>query len=314
MERAGPGRISDAILAVVRRFRIGLVVNMAQEREDLDLGRAVESVGTRVFALPLVDLGTIEREDAIGAAHRRRIPLLVHMPFSKAGHDVESLVRRLLGTPDVDRIHPRIEPRAPGVEENLYETLEVDRGAGEHEIRRAAKRIHDVFGGLTPATVMMGEGRGTQAFVERAQRAQKLLLDRRQKRDYDRRLVQAEDASRPQLAAKPVYARPASTLSQASPAPSQPSHAVPVPPQGATGAWLAGVRKERGLTLEEMSAITKVSVTYLSALEAEDYAALPEPVYVRGFLVTCARTIGLDADAVARSYLELMRASRPRGG
>lgn len=312
MERAGPGGITDAVMAVIRRFRIGVVVNMAAEREDLELGSAVESVGTRIFALPLVDMGSVERDEAIPAAQRRRIPLLVHMPYSKAGRDVEALVRRLLGTPDVDRMHPRISPLPPGEEENLYEALEVDRGAGEHDVRRAAKRIHEIFGGHTAATVTLGRGGMMEGFTDRAGRAQKVLVDRGQKRDYDRRLVQAEEAARAPAPARPSLPRREQAAPSLLPPAGEAAPPIPVPPQGATGAWLAGVRRDRGMSLEDVSGVTKVSVAYLAAIEAETWGSLPEPVYVRGFVTTFARTLGLDAEAVAKSYLELMRAGRRR--
>jgi cytoskeletal protein RodZ len=80
-----------------------------------------------------------------------------------------------------------------------------------------------------------------------------------------------------------------------------------MPEEGARGGWLADVRQRRGITLDELSGISKVSTTYLRAIEQEDFDVLPEPVYVRGFLIAYARTLDLDAEAVARSYLERMR-------
>ena len=148
--------------------------------------------------------------------------------------------------------------------------------------------------------------------MERAGLAQKVLVDRTQRRAYDRRLVQEEEAARAPAPARPI----ASRRDPGAPSPTLPAGEappMPVPPQGATGSWLAGVRRDRGMTLDDVSAITKVSVAYLAAIEAEAWDSLPEPVYVRGFVSTLARTLGLDADGVARSYLDLMRASR-RGG
>lgn len=306
MQIAGPGPIRDAIVETVRSMRIGFLVNMVQEREDFDLSRAIESVGSRVFALPLVGLGSVERDDAIGAALRSRVPLLVHMPYSKGGRDIESLVRRLLSTHDVDHARPRLEIRAPDEEENLYEALEVDRGAGEHEVRKAHKRIHEVFGGSTLATVELRSPGVIGAILERADEAHRTLLDRKSKREYDRILIEREGASsflmRPfgQKAAMPANLRPL-------PAHSEPP--LPVPEEGISGAWLASVREARSITLEEMSAISKVSVTYLRAIEEETFGDLPEPVYVRGFVVAYAKTLNIDSDAAALAYLELMRSA-----
>jgi len=300
MEASGPGDVRDAIIETVRRMRLGILVNMVQEREDFDLGHAIESVGVRVFGLPLVDMGIVERDEAIGAAVRRRVPLLVHMPYSKSGRDLESLARRLLSTRAVEHMRPRIEIREPGEKETLYEVLEVDRGAGEHEIRKAERRIHEIYSGATPATVEL-ERRGVyEKILEQAQEAQRTLLDRGAKREYDRMLVQEEERT----SARPRWERPRPITQVARPVPAAP--AEPIPDEGASGAWLASVRERRGMSIEDMSAISKVSVTYLAAIEIEEHAKLPERVYVRGFLVAYARTLGLDGEAVARSYLERM--------
>jgi len=306
MDIAGSAELVDSVLETIRGMRIGFLVNMVQEREDFDLGRAIESVGTRVFALPLQDLGSVERDVAIGAALRSRVPLLVHMPYSKGGRDLEGLVRRLLSTPDVDHLRPRLEVRAPGDPGNLYDALEVDRGAGEHEIRKATKRIKEVFGGSTHATVELRRPSAIGRILERAEDAHLTLLDRRLKREYDRELVRQEGAS--SYLARPWDERPAMPTS----AHAFPRHDVPsdpVPEEGVTGAWLAAAREKRAMTLDEMSEISKVSVTYLRAIEEEAFADLPEPVYVRGFLTAYSRTLGLDADAVVQSYLDLIDAS-----
>jgi hypothetical protein len=287
-------------------MRIGFLVNMAQEREDFELSRAIESVGARLFALPLQDLGTVESDKAIGAALRARVPLLVHMPYSKGGRDLESLVRRLLSTPDVDHLRPRLEVRSPDDPGTLYEALEVDRGAGEHEIRKATKRIRDVFSGLTHATVDVRRPAAIARILEHAEDAHLTLLDRRLKREYDRDLILAEGTS-PALT-RPWDERPAAPDPSRS-FPSRGAPPEPVPEEGVSGAWLASVREKRSITLEQMSDVSKVSVTYIRAIEEESFSELPARVYVRGFLTAYARTLDLDADDVVSSYLDLMGAS-----
>ena len=50
------------------------------------------------------------------------------------------------------------------------------------------------------------------------------------------------------------------------------------------GSHLRELREQRGVSLEEMSRITRVARRYLEALEADDHGALPEPVFTRGFI------------------------------
>ena len=54
------------------------------------------------------------------------------------------------------------------------------------------------------------------------------------------------------------------------------------------GELLTQARMDRGLTLEDVSQATMIRVTYLRALEAEDWSAMPAPAYARGFLRTYA--------------------------
>jgi len=72
-------------------------------------------------------------------------------------------------------------------------------------------------------------------------------------------------------------------------------------------------RKERGLTLEEVEQATKIRKRYLTGLEHENYAILPDAVYVRGFLKTYANYLGLDGEALSQRLKSSTRTRRERG-
>ncbi len=61
------------------------------------------------------------------------------------------------------------------------------------------------------------------------------------------------------------------------------------------GETLQQARTRRGLTIEQVAQDTRISARFLEALEADDFAALPAPVYVRGFLRSYANYLRLDA-------------------
>ncbi len=69
------------------------------------------------------------------------------------------------------------------------------------------------------------------------------------------------------------------------------------------GAKIGGVleraRNERGLSLQEVEQATKIRKRYLSGLEQEDFGALPDTVYVQGFLKTYANFLGLDGEELS---------------
>jgi transcriptional regulator with XRE-family HTH domain len=69
------------------------------------------------------------------------------------------------------------------------------------------------------------------------------------------------------------------------------------------GVELAAARARQGLSLEELSKRTKISVERLAAIEQEDLLHLPPLVYLKGFVREYATAIHLDPDEMTRRYL-----------
>jgi cytoskeleton protein RodZ len=61
-------------------------------------------------------------------------------------------------------------------------------------------------------------------------------------------------------------------------------------------------REMRGVTLEEISAATKISVRFLQCVENEDFAKLPGGIFVRSFIRSYARYLGLDEEALLAEF------------
>jgi len=76
---------------------------------------------------------------------------------------------------------------------------------------------------------------------------------------------------------------------------------------GSLGQELKEAREKKGLTIKELAERTRISMTYLAALEAEDYSAMPADVFAVGFLRSYARELGLDDKAVLARYRETHR-------
>jgi transcriptional regulator with XRE-family HTH domain len=70
------------------------------------------------------------------------------------------------------------------------------------------------------------------------------------------------------------------------------------------GSWLRRERERRQIALASISANSKISVSLFEALERDDVARWPVGIYRRAFIRAYATAIGLDADAVAREFLE----------
>ncbi len=80
------------------------------------------------------------------------------------------------------------------------------------------------------------------------------------------------------------------------------------------GPYLRHHRTSRGLELEAIERVTRIRPALLEALEEGDASRLPEPVFVRGFVIAYARALGLpDPEALARSYLAWLEGRGPAG-
>ena len=62
------------------------------------------------------------------------------------------------------------------------------------------------------------------------------------------------------------------------------------------GAYLRQLREARGVSLEEIARTTRVTASYLIALEADDFASLPVPVFTRGFIRAYCQALGESPD------------------
>jgi cytoskeleton protein RodZ len=68
------------------------------------------------------------------------------------------------------------------------------------------------------------------------------------------------------------------------------------------GERFRAAREQRGLTLSDVSEHLHIRSVYLAAIEDENWAAAPAPVYTRGFLRTYARFLGLDPEQAVAEF------------
>lgn len=78
------------------------------------------------------------------------------------------------------------------------------------------------------------------------------------------------------------------------------------------GERLRTAREAKGMSLEQLSAQSRISLRHLSQLEASDFTGLPGRTYAVGFARTYARIVGLNDDAIAREVRAELSAMAPR--
>jgi cytoskeleton protein RodZ len=71
---------------------------------------------------------------------------------------------------------------------------------------------------------------------------------------------------------------------------------------GTFGESLKREREMRGVTLEEITAATRIATRFLQAIENEQWEQLPGGVFNRGFVRAVARYLGLDEENIVAEY------------
>lgn len=77
------------------------------------------------------------------------------------------------------------------------------------------------------------------------------------------------------------------------------------------GEEFRAAREARGLSLSDVAENIHIRTTYLQAIEDEEWSAIGAPVYVRGFLRTYARFLGLDPEASVEAFNNAVPSSPP---
>lgn len=80
------------------------------------------------------------------------------------------------------------------------------------------------------------------------------------------------------------------------------------------GQFLREERERRGVTIEQVASATKIGIRQLHALEADQYSDLPAKPFIRGFVISYSRFIGIDHKEVLvrfSSFLDEKTQERP---
>jgi flagellar biosynthesis protein FlhG len=310
--------LRDAILG----FAPQLVINSARSKSDMELGRAVSSVVRRRLGTPIRYLGHLEYDEAVWASTRRRRPLLTEHPETRIAKCFERVARGLLAVRAPSASSAGVNPSSSIFgdgdvlpSDSHYDLLEVPPTASFEDIRRANRRIRDIYGAEAIAISGLYDPVSLEAVHRRLDLAYTTLMDAAKRKDYDIELFpdgvpmpvpphtsDAITAARPTAAAK---TDDSGTL--ALPRPPMPEL---TPQTTYSGPLLRQIREAVGVELREIAERSKIGMAHLQALEGEVFAKLPAPVYVRGFLAEYARALGLDAERVKQTYLDRYRAAR----
>lgn len=304
------GRFDEAVANVaaiaLQRLRPSLLIGKSRLRRDLDLGPAMSAVCDRYLGIRLDYLGYIEQDDAVWITARRRRPLLIDAPTARSARNIERVARRVLALLAQKREGAGFRPleasrlNAPTT---LYDALNLERTAADEEIRRAYKLQQEIFReGSLPLVSLIDQ----EAMIEeqaRIREAYDTLLDPPRRRAYDMSVFPDDEP----MAVSELERGPTATAAELAQLQAELAREI-TPETQFTGALLKKARQALAIDIQDIARITKISPMHLRAIEAEDVAALPATVYVRGFLKQIAKSLKLDPAQVIKTYLKRVRA------
>jgi flagellar biosynthesis protein FlhG len=184
-------------------------------------------------------------------------------------------------------------------EQNHYELLEISRSASKDEVERAYRLAYSTYSSDSMAGLaVFGDG-DVDAIRTRLDVAYEILRNDAARAAYDADLEKESSAVESRVPAGEELARSPSTLEDLDDQEGE-----------FDGPRLRRLRMHRGVELDEIASTTKVNPTYLHFIEEERFAELPAAVYVRGFVMGYASSVGLDPRRVAESYMGRYEESR----
>ena len=224
----------------------------------------------------------------------------------------------------METTHPDVSPaiRAGGsvlqgtARETLYEILNVSPQATKNEIRESYVRLKSAFAGGGQALYSLMSEEQAQAALAKIEEAFRLLNDDQRRHLYDSGPAQnslqgsVHLASSSKTSGSPAQTRVVSTKVDAAQIQAAQSRVQEIIEAGdpADGDLFRSLREAMGVSEAEMQHRTKVTSTYLTAMESNQFERLPQAVFVKGFLKSYLQYLGVkDMDRLANAYAERLR-------
>lgn len=224
--------------------------------------------------------------------------------------------------------------------QTYYEILEVAPTAGPTEIYNAYQRARSTYSPSSPALYTMFSPEEADELMKLIEEAYQTLSHQARRREYDVKLglkapgapprstkveppkkYSAEDARKkvedswvgpvkvlPGLTKKddlPTgFSRTKFSVYEIKPDFEAEISAI----ETCDGPFLQKIRQYKGVSLEQMCEEIRTTKTMLGALEGNHIDALPVAVFTRGFVVSYARTLGLNDKKIADAYMKYFKA------
>lgn len=200
---------------------------------------------------------------------------------------------------------------------NYYDILELSLQCSQNDITDAYNKAKATYTGQNPALYTIFSDQEAREYLRLVEEAYSVLGNRSLRALYDEKLVKGVKTTE-QVAYDTLLQESRTSKSFQLPKNSRfkldfeknPEMEKEILAQTQwTGAFLKKVREYKKVSLEQMSAITKITSFYLNAVEQMTAENLPAPVFVRGYIVQICKVLSLDDKRIADSYMKSFKDS-----
>jgi len=192
-------------------------------------------------------------------------------------------------------------------DQTYYEILEISPTATAKEIQRAYEHAKETFHPDSVAVYSLFSEEEVKEIEVNVEEAYRVLMDEALRRNYNQSHFQMVGGQPPE---NPSEAQGVSR--------EQPSFlsftglSFNVEEEFYRGKTLKQVRERMGVELQTISKEIKINIRILEWIEEEAFEKLPALVYLKGFLKSYARSLGLDSQKVIEEYLRFMEESKKK--
>ncbi len=211
-------------------------------------------------------------------------------------------------------------------DETYYQILQVPANAPAEDIKHAYREALALYEAESVATYSLFSEEQRDTLMQTIETAFETLIDEKKRAAYNQVLIDSGQVdaalfSKPVHRKRAAYSDTESTIREQSlgqwvqrqaDAPEIRQQIESIRSQDVlSGLALKQLRNAYGIELFEIYTVTRISSDILKQIEANQYDELPAEIYVKQFLKTYARILGIDAEHAAESYLRRMARETP---
>ncbi len=187
-------------------------------------------------------------------------------------------------------------------QDNHYTILHLAPGASAAEIVQAYREIKLIFQPDSLAAYSLYAQDELEHILADIEEAYVVLSDSDKRQSYDKAMnFTPPSINHDVMTSKLQPAKSSIAEKLDATAMSHPSHI--------NGKKLKKIRKTKSITLDEVASLTKISKSYLKAIEADDFSSFPAPIYTKSYLKQYAAAIGVEPELVLQAYKATMNAN-----